>query len=264
MVTPIRMMITKQTLIDDLRKLGVRADGVLLVHSSMKAIGQVEGGADTVLDALSEVMSEGLLLLPTHSWDKHNLQNGLFDPETEPSCVGLLSELFRKRSGVVRSLHPTHSVAALGHNAKQFVEGEETATSPCPRSGVWGKLYDVDAQIMFLGCPLTRNTYIHGVEEWLGIPNRIDSIPENITIKKGEEMIETVLHRHRSPFRSIHENYDKLELPFIKHGIGHWGNVGEARTFLASATGMADMATAFLKRNPDVFLYNDPVPEAWY
>ncbi len=171
-------MITKQRLISDFQDIGINPNGTLLVHSSMKAIGDVEGGADTVLDALSEFMSEGLLLLPTHSWDKHNLANGIYDPKTEPSCVGILGEMFRQREGVLRSLHPTHSMAALGKNAEQFIAGEETLTSPCPRHGAWGRLYDVDAQILFLGCPLTRNTYIHGVEEWSAIPNRIDSESE--------------------------------------------------------------------------------------
>ncbi|MGF1718456.1 AAC(3) family N-acetyltransferase [Vibrio kyushuensis] len=257
-------MFTKQNLIDDLNRLGIDPNGVLLVHSSMKAIGSVEGGADTVLDALSELMSNGLLLLPTHSWDKHNLADGIFDPEKEPTCVGILSELFRNRTGVVRSLHPTHSVAALGNNAEQFIAGEEKATSPCPRDGVWGKLYDADAQILFLGCPLTRNTYIHGVEEWCEIPNRIDPIPEAIKIVKGEHIIDTVLHRHKSPIKSIHEHYGKLEKPFIKLGIGHWGQVGEASVFLASAKQMADITTAFLKQNQDLFLDNKPIPKSWY
>ncbi|MGX9520711.1 AAC(3) family N-acetyltransferase [Vibrio mediterranei] len=257
-------MITKQRLISDFQDIGINPNGTLLVHSSMKAIGDVEGGADTVLDALSEFMSEGLLLLPTHSWDKHNLANGIYDPKTEPSCVGILGEMFRQREGVLRSLHPTHSMAALGKNAEQFIAGEETLTSPCPRHGAWGKLYDVDAQILFLGCPLTRNTYIHGVEEWSAIPNRIDSESEAITIIKGDEAIETILRRHKSPFGSIHENYDKLERPFVRQGIGHWGTIGEARSFLASAKGMADIVQAFLKRNQDVFLYDDPIPESWY
>jgi aminoglycoside 3-N-acetyltransferase len=257
-------MFTKQNLIDHLCQLAINPSGVLLVHSSMKAIGPVEGGADTVLDALSEFMANGLLLLPAHSWDDASLKNGLFDPDSEPSCVGILSELFRQRPGVVRSLHPTHSICALGDGAVDFVEGEEKVTSPCSRNGAWGKLYDRHAQILFLGCPLTRNTYIHGVEEWSNIPNRVDPNPEPIKIKKGEQIIDTVLHRHNSPFKAIHENYDKLEKPMVKLGIGHWGKIGEANAFLANAKEMADITTRFLERNQDLFLYNDPIPEAWY
>ncbi len=257
-------MTNKQALIDDLLALGIDPKGTLLVHSSMKAIGAVEGGADTVLDALSEVMQEGLLLLPTHSWADDNLTEGVFDPDKEPSCVGILTNLFRQRPGVIRSLHPTHSVAALGRNATAFIEGEETCTTPCSRNGVWGRLYDVDAQILLLGCDLTSNTFIHGVEEWHPVENRIAVESQDVRIKKGEQWIETVLYRHQSPNRSIHKNYDKLELPFLKTGVGHWGNVAQASSFIASAKGMGDLTESFLKRNPDIFIDRTPVPPHWY
>ncbi|MCJ2376825.1 AAC(3) family N-acetyltransferase [Vibrio sp. ZSDZ34] len=257
-------MTDKQALIDDLFALGIEPTGTLLVHSSMKAIGDVEGRADTVLDALSDVMQDGLLLLPTHSWADDNLTSGVFDPDKEPSCVGVLTNLFRQRTGVVRSLHPTHSVAALGRNAAEFIEGEETCTTPCPRDGVWGRLYDVDAQILLLGCDLTSNTFIHGVEEWHPVKNRIARKSQVIRIKKGHQIIESELHRHQSPNRSIHKNYDKLEQPFLKTGVGHWGMVAQAPSFIASAKGMADLTESFLKRNPDIFLDRTPIPSQWY
>ena len=63
---------TKKELQTQLSEMGLRPDDTLLMHSSMKAIGDVEGGADTVLDALMEYFSDGLLLLPTHTWASIN------------------------------------------------------------------------------------------------------------------------------------------------------------------------------------------------
>ena len=110
-------MYTKDDLMRGLKEMNIDPRGTLLVHSSMKAIGPVEGGADAVLDALSEYMKDGLLVLPTHTWATVKDERNVFDVLREPSCVGILPELFRKRPGVVRSLHPTHSVAALGREA---------------------------------------------------------------------------------------------------------------------------------------------------
>ena len=45
-----RMTYTKQTLQQDLAAMGLTGTETILIHSSMKAIGVVEGGADTVLD----------------------------------------------------------------------------------------------------------------------------------------------------------------------------------------------------------------------
>lgn len=119
----------------------------LLVHSSMKAIGPVEGGADAVLDAFSEYLAEGLLVLPTHTWAQINAEYNIFDVENEPSCVGLLTNLFRKRPGVVRSWHPTHSVAALGRDAREFASGEEQFDTPAP-----GRAATVSSTIAGLRC----------------------------------------------------------------------------------------------------------------
>ena len=58
---------TKSSIINDLKSMGLTGSETILIHSSMKAVGNVEGGADTVLDALMEFFADGLLLLPTHT-----------------------------------------------------------------------------------------------------------------------------------------------------------------------------------------------------
>lgn len=135
-----------------------------------------------MLDAWCEFYRDGLLVFPTHTWDRVGKKHPVYDSRSDPSCVGILSELFRQRPGVVRSLHPTHSVAALGKDAADYTAGEEHATTPLPRSGCWGKLLDRDATILFLGCSLRSNTFIHGVEEWAAIPDRISPWTEDLTI----------------------------------------------------------------------------------
>lgn len=124
------MAYTKADLKHDLAAMGLTGNETILIHSSMKSIGPVEGGADTVLDALMEFFAEGLLLLPTHTWRFINEENRVFDVRRSPCCVGILPELFRQRPGVVRSLHPTHSMAAYGKGAAAYLEGELNANTP--------------------------------------------------------------------------------------------------------------------------------------
>ena len=85
-------MHTKESLMLDLARLGIDPRGTLFVHSSYKSIGDVEGRADTVLDALMEYMKDGLLALPTHTWNNVNLQNPVMDVLYTPVCVGILPE----------------------------------------------------------------------------------------------------------------------------------------------------------------------------
>lgn len=116
-------MYTKCDLIKNIYDIGIKPEDTLLVHSSMKSIGDVKGGADTVLDAFMEYMKPGLLIFPTHTWEQMNTDHNVFNPLYEPSCIGVLTNLFMRRTGVVRSWHPTHSVAAIGKDAKEcFVQ----------------------------------------------------------------------------------------------------------------------------------------------
>lgn len=259
-------MYTKKELIDAIIKIGIKPTDTLLVHSSMKAIGEVDGGADTVLDAFIDYLSDdGLLIFPTHTWEQINDEYNVFNPMTEPSCVGLLTNLFMKRPGVIRSLHPTHSVAALGKDAKEYTFGEEHFDTPCSRNGCWGKLYDRNAKILFLGCSLKKNTFLHGVEEWNQIPYRLMEKPRQLKIIKADgSIINRPLHSHFFPKGDISQNYDKMLAPFLHYKAANKGKIGHAWSVLCDAVQMAEITTKFLQRNPKLFEDCNPVPEEWY
>lgn len=120
-------------------------------------------GANTGLDALSEYMKDGLLVLPTHTCSYIIAENPRFSVTDSPSCVDILTDLFRKRCGIVRSWHPTHSVAALGKSAEEFTIGQERFDTPCTRKSCWGKLFDYKATFLLIGVDLRRCTYIHSI-----------------------------------------------------------------------------------------------------
>lgn len=257
-------MYTKTDLQRDIAALGIKPGDTLLVHSSMTAVGEVEHGAHTVLDAFIDYMKPGLLIFPTHTWAQMDEQHAIFDPLTESSCVGVLSNLFLRRPGVVRSWHPTHSVAALGADAASYTAGEEQWDTPCPRGGCWGKLYDRAAKILFLGCSLKSNTFMHGVEEWSGIAGRFAAKPQQLKILTPDgRMIDRPMYRHDQS-RYIFANYAKMKAPFLHSGVAVAGRIGDADSLLCDAMKMADLTADFLRRNPDLFNDEVPVPCAWY
>ena len=256
----------KSNLLRDIETMHLDPGGTLLIHSSMKSIGKVEGGADTVLDAWCEYMKDGLLVFPTHTWAQIGRGSPVFDSRTEPSCVGILPELFRHRPGAVRSLHPTHSVAAIGKDAAVFTAGEEKMTTPCGREGCWGRLLDRDATILFLGCTLRSNTFIHGVEEWNGIPLRLtEDTEELISINSQGRRYSISMHRHYCPYCSdISQNSGKLEEPFRRLDAIQYRKFGDALCIVGNARRMAAITSALLQREPQLFLDNSPIPANWY
>lgn len=256
-------MHTKETLLRDLSNLKIDPKGTLLIHSSMKSIGEVEGGADTVIDVLMEYMKDGLLILPTHTWNQMNEKHNVFNVKTEQSCVGLLTNVFRVRPGVKRSLHPTHSVAAFGNDAEEYIAGEENSHSPCAKGGCWEKLLLRGAQILFLGCDLTKNTFIHGVEEWNNIPNRLAKEPQPFfTIDENGEKHDTYQYRHHCepPATEVSQYYGKMEPAFLRGGAIYYGVFGDAKCIVGDTVKMHAITSRYLKK--DEHLFDDGTPLA--
>jgi aminoglycoside 3-N-acetyltransferase len=248
---------TYSSLRQELGQIGIDPQGTLLVHSSFKSIGNVEGGPDTVLDALSDYMKEGLLVLPTHTWDYVRADNPKFYVDESPSCVGILPELFRKRPGVVRSKHPTHSVAALGADAVPFTSGDELCDTPCARSSAWGKLLDRKATIMLLGVDLTRNTFMHGVEEWLDIPGRLtDGCELLYTVLSDGTEIPVPSRRH---IGHPSEYFGKVERIFEDEGVLYRAKWGDASILVCDTVKLTEVLTRLLTERPDLFSDDTPL-----
>jgi len=248
-------MYNKNDLMNDLKTIGINPHGAVLVHSSYKAIGDVDGRADTVLDALMEYMKAGLLVLPAHTWGHvRALTNPVYDVLYTPTCVGRMTEMFRKRAGVIRSLHPTHSLAAIGAaqgglTAAELFEKEETINTPCGKGGAYWKLWEMDAQILMIGVNFSTNTFIHGCEEWDGAEGFISkSITDLYTINHEGQRLHTPQYRHDSHLGSA--PFVKLEPEAIQKGILTLGQFGDATTRVMHMKPLREMVAAQFAQNP--------------
>ena len=169
---------TRERLINDFTKLGLEKGDTVFIHSSFKSLGEVEGGAGTVISALEHVLGQdGLILMPSFNLlPDHEQRTSSWDIENTPSTVGWLTEFFRLMPKTFRSDHYSHSVAARGHNAKRFVAdhlSEEGYKSPWDHPP-WGKTYGTNSpmfraymsngKLLMLGVDYNSSTYIHLVE----------------------------------------------------------------------------------------------------
>jgi aminoglycoside 3-N-acetyltransferase len=243
-----RETVSRRQITDDLKALGIKQGDVLLVHSSLSRVGFVKGSADTVIDALLDVLGEeGTLVMPAFSFRlgmQDDLESGPpFDVNASPSYMGKITEVFRQRQGVRRSLHPTHSVCALGPKAEHLIKGHETSTTPFGANGPFPKLVELHAKILCLGVTIAYMTSFHTFEDWIDdypIPvylNKRYSVP--VTDANGRELI--VSTRSHDPAYSdlrIEKRPALLALiedNFRKMGILHQGNVGKAESSLIGA-----------------------------
>ena len=242
-------------LTDDFKRLGIKKSDSVLIHSSMKSIGEVEGGADTVLDVFCNYLAEnGNIALPSHSWANMSEEHNIFDPEKEPSCVGILPEIFRKRKGVLRSLHPTHSIAVMGKDMEYFIRGEHLIDTPCGRAGCWGKLLDMDFKIIFLGCETDRNTFLHGAEEWLDVPDRMTEEYHKFKILMPDEtLFDRDMKRHYNKNGNISDNYSRIQPYMQDRGLVITGRFGNAECIVERAADMYNIAAELLADNINFF-----------
>lgn len=170
-------MFTQKELINDIRTLGIKGDDLLTVHTSLKAIGDIDGqgksGAETVIEALRSCVSDGILMIPAHTYQ--NIREvPIFDIRRTMPCIGTMPcvavEMANKAFDegdrtCVRSMQVSHSVVAFGKNAYEFVECDRHVNTRTPMAGCYGKLYYEGGKILLLGVDLSRNTYIHAIDE---------------------------------------------------------------------------------------------------
>jgi aminoglycoside 3-N-acetyltransferase len=175
---------TVRSLSVDLRALGVASGGVVLLHSSLRSLGFVVGGAQAVVQALLDVVgSDGTLVVPTHTsdnsdpvdwqhppvpeswWPVIREQAPGFDPALSRSrSMGVIAESVRTWPGALRSNHPWVSFAAVGAHAADVTADHQLDDALGERSPL-GAVYRLDGSVLLLGCGYDSNTSLH-LGEW--------------------------------------------------------------------------------------------------
>jgi len=235
----------------DLHSLGVHRDGVLMVHSSLRSLGVVPGGAEAVITGLLNVLgNDGTLLMPALSYEHVTPEHSQFDVNKTPSNVGALPEFFRLRSDTQRSVHPTHSVCAVGSLASQLFEHHIEDTTPCGSNSPFHLLPEYDGQILMLGCGLEPNTSMHAIEELIEPPYLYDPpLDYYITLADGMSITKTYKPHN---FRSWQQRYERIE-QVMTNGLKH-GRVLAAECYLIEARSLWDSALKIMRQDPVYFV----------
>jgi len=237
---------------DDLHALGVRPGGVLLVHSSLRSLGPIPGGAETIVQGLLAALGEnGTLLMPALTYETVRSDHPVFDLRATQSCVGALPEYFRNRPGTRRSLHPTHSVCALGPLTEELLLPHKLDSTPCGPHSPFHRLPDFDGQIMMLGCGLRPNTSMHAIEE-LVKPAYLFSSPLIYTlIDENGTSFQKEYRRHN--FLGWEQRYDRVA-EILKPPQLRTAKVLQAQSCLIEAQALQEAALQALAKNPLYFV----------
>lgn len=256
---------TVESIVADLRALGVHPGMTLLVHSSLKKVGWVAGGPVAMILALEEVLTpEGTLVMPTHtadlsdpalwrhppvpaSWVEPIRQHTpAFDVDLTPSYnMGVIAETFRKQRGVIRSNHPDTSFAAWGRHARFITDNHELTPLFGERSPI-ARVYDLEGWVLLLGVTHANNTSLHLAEWRAAIPHR--------RMDTGSPMLVDGVRRWVS-WTDIDwddTGFETLGADFAREtGLQNQGKIGHATALLAPQPPLVDYGVHWLERVRD-------------
>lgn len=262
-------MLTKNDIHKFLKDNGIKADDKITVHASLRSVGDIENGADGLIDGICSYLIEGLLLIPTHTWDNVGKDSPFYDVRTTEPCIGTLAKVAAFRKDGIRSLHPTHSVTAFGKGAAEYIKGEEKCGSPAPVGSAISRLYEEGGKVLLIGVGHERNTYLHSVDERLGIPDRLRSEGFVITIKdyEGNTLQSPPFHTHFTAAADtcVSEYYPNYKAAFEYTGAVTYGQLGNALVYICDARKMTDTVKMLWDRTDhDLCIKAQPVPEEYY
>jgi aminoglycoside N3'-acetyltransferase len=236
---------TREEVTDQLRALGVEEGGVLLVHTSFRAVRPVEGGPTGLIDALLDALGpEGTLVMP--SWTGSDEET--FDPLGTPAAadLGVVADTFWRRMGVVRSDH-LFAFAAAGPQAAYVVADPLPLPPHIPASPV-GRVHDLDGQVLLLGVGHDANTTLHLAELLAGVPYRV---AKHVTVRRGGRPVRIEYGENDH----CCQRFALADAWLRERGLQSEGVVGHARARLARSRHIVEEAVRHLADDPLLFLH---------
>ena len=236
-------VISLKKLEDDIRNCGITLGDTVLVHSSLSKIGFVEGGAETVVNALLSVIgSQGNLLMPTSPNSGLQLDYvkklKVFDVAVDESKLGAISECFRTLPNCLRSAHPTEPVSCLGPDAEYFTKDHFGQQTPYTSASPFCRVSECGVKIVYLGVTLDNaGTNLHTLEDAVAnfkYPVYFkESFQVDVKFPNGE--VKSMTTKVHNPEQSIKRKCDDLIPLFKENGILKEGKIGQASTLIVDA-----------------------------
>ncbi|MFD0030032.1 aminoglycoside N(3)-acetyltransferase [Streptomyces sp. NPDC055059] len=259
---PTGPLVTRSTLIADLRALGVRPGDTLLLHSSLSALGWVCGGAVSVVQGLLHTLGpDGTLTVPTHTggnsdpaqwrrppvpqewWAGIRASMPAYDMAVTPSeGMGVIAETARRWPGALRSAHPQTSFAAVGPQAAAITHGHATDCSLGEDSPL-ARLEERDARVLLLGTRFATCTSFHLAEYRIPSPRRT-VMGRAVLTPDGGRRWETVTEIDISA-----DGFDELGAALERDGGVVRGRVGAADARLFPVADAVAYAQEWLARH---------------
>ena len=238
-------IVTEAMIVTALHHNGIKTGDTVMLHSSLSKIGYVENGANTLINALLQTIgAEGTLMMPAFPAVGYNYDylktNPVFDIKQTPSKMGIVTETFRKQTHVLRSLHPTDSVTAMGKQAQYLVKDHFGQLTPYNANSPFYRLCGLKGKILMLGVDLNSLTNLHTIEDAVNdfeYPVYHKTLFTTALIDETGKRVSMQTKVH-DPFYSKKRRCNDLMPHFEKAGFLKHFKIGQANCMLINADKM--------------------------
>lgn len=259
---------TRDSLVQDLKRVGLRSGDLVMVHSSMRSVGPILGGPNEMIEALLESVGPGGTVMMYVDWEdgaqsrtRKDLDTAL--PPEERSAwpafdvtkaraarsYGILPEFLRTWPGASRSGNPGASVAAVGARAEWICADHPLDYGYGPGSPL-AKLVEARGRVLLLGSPLENVTVLHFAEHAARLPDkRVIRYEEKLLRDGRAEWVEIEEFDTSDPVveAAPDDHFDGLMRAYLDRAEGLVGQVGGARTYLFEAEPLHRFAVRWLE-----------------
>ena len=235
-----------------LDSLGAFNADLLLVHSSLSACGSIEGGPETVISALrSWITDRAALALPTHTWSYPDATGvaPVYDFRSTPSVVGTITNYYWRQPGVVRSQHPSHSLAISGPGAEDLCRDHELRETPCGAGTPYLQIAEGNSSVLMFGATMDSYTLYHTAEDSAGVPYLY--MPEQVTLRTlGAENVVKSVQMWRQDM-SVARRFEATADWLVEQGLLVRRKLGLGELlFIPSARALHERVVEEMRRDP--------------
>lgn len=259
----------RRDLVAQLRAIGVHPGDLLMVHTSLRAIGAIAGGPQTLLDALLEALGPQGTLAAYVSWQQSSYEATLdgraltpaqrnawpvFDPAGAAPYDGFgqFNRFICSHPQVRRSAHPDASIAAIGRRAAELTADHALVDGYGPATPL-GRIVAEGGRVLMLGAPPGSITALHLAEALARIPGKRRVRYQVPVCVDGEscwrEAEEFDTNALLDAF--VDDDFDAIAhiaTDYVVHGHGQRGRVGDASSWLFDAQHLVSFGVAWLER----------------
>jgi aminoglycoside 3-N-acetyltransferase len=244
-------ILTKNMIVSGLNRLGLAQGDLVIVHSSLSSFGFVEGGAETFVKALMEVLGpNGTIVVPTFFTFFKGEPNQVYDIDKTPSRMGKVTEVVRLLPEAIRSHDPIVPLAAIGPLARDIVDRD--FTNCWGKDSSFGRLLELNAWILLTGVTYNSCTMFHLVEGIAQVPYREWKDQEGYIVENGKAS-QKVFKRYALK-RGFNTDFNRVGLIMELRGLVRKNIVGRSTLRLFRARDLYRVSLEQLKEDPHAFL----------